>query len=88
MSHNLDSRPFHFIVNMDVALRRAEVLVPGQLHDDLGRDAAVGELGDEAAPSAVTRRALDASPPIQLSKQLAERIGRKGAVLLSAEQRG
>ena len=36
-----------------MSLRRAEVLVSGKLHDDLGRDAAVGELGDEAASPAV-----------------------------------
>ena len=72
---------------MDVSLRRAEVLVSGQLHDDLGRYAAVCELGYEAAPPAVAGCSFDASFPIKLSKQLAERIGREGAVFLSAEQR-
>ena len=52
MSHNLDSRAIHLVVDLDVSLRRAHVLVPGKLHDHLGRDAAVGELGDKAAPPA------------------------------------
>ncbi len=88
VSHNLHSRSFHLVIHEYVALRGAEVLVPGKLHDDLGRDAAVRELGDEAAPPAVAGCALDASPPIKLSEQLAERIWREGTVLLSAEQRG
>ncbi len=78
MSHNLHSRTLHLVIDVDVALRAAEVFVPGKLHDDLGRDAAVDELGDEAASSAVAGCALDASLPVQLSEQLAERIGREG----------
>ncbi len=46
---------------MDVALRRAEVLMPGKLHDHLGRYTAVGELGNEAAPPAVACCSFDAS---------------------------
>ncbi len=49
---SLHGRPLHLVVDLDVPLRRAEVLVSGKLHDDLGRDAAVGELGDKTAPSA------------------------------------
>ncbi len=52
MSHNLNSRTFHSVIDFYVALRRAEVPVPSKLHDDLGRNAAVGELGDNAAPRA------------------------------------
>ena len=78
----------HSVINFDVSLRRAEVLVPGKLPDHLGRDAAVGELGDEAAPPAVAGCAFDASLAVQLSKQLAERICREGGVFLSTEQRG
>ncbi len=63
-------------------------IMPGKLHDRLGRDAAVGEVGDKSPSSAMARRALDASLPVQLSKRRAEGICRKGAVLLSAEQRG
>ena len=65
-----------------------EGLMPSKLHDHLGRDTAVRELGDKAAPPAVAGRALDASLPIKLSKQLAERICREGTIFLSAEQRG
>jgi len=50
VSHNLHGRTLHSVINFDVSLQRAEVLMPGKLHDDLGRDAAVGELGDKAAP--------------------------------------
>ena len=81
MSHNLDSRPLHLVIDLDIALRRAEVLMSGKLHNHLGRDAAVRELGDKAAPPAVAGRTLDASLPIQLSKQLAERSCREGGVL-------
>ncbi len=73
---------------MDVALRCAEVLMTRQFHNHLGRDATVRELGDEAAPPAVAGCAFDASLPVQLSKQVAERTCREGTVLLSAEQRG
>ncbi len=52
MSHDLDGRPLHLVVDLDVSLRRAEVLMPGKLHDHLGRDAAVDELGDKAVPPA------------------------------------
>ncbi len=62
--------------------------VPSKLHDDLGRDTAVRELGNKAAPPAVAGCTFDASLAVQLSEQLAERIGREGTVLLSAEQRG
>ena len=88
MSHNFHRRPLHLIVDLDIPLRRTEVLMSGKLHNDFGRDAAVRELGDEAAFSAMACRSLDASPPIKLSEQLAERIRREGAVFLSAEQRG
>ena len=50
----------HFVVDVDIALRRAEVLVTGERHDDLGADAAVGELGDERPPAAVGRATIDA----------------------------
>ncbi len=33
---DLDRRPLHFDVDLDVSLRGAEVLVAGELHDDLG----------------------------------------------------
>ncbi len=52
MSHDLDRSPLHFVIHVDIALRGAEVLMPGKLHDHLGRDAAVGELGDKAVPPA------------------------------------
>ncbi len=74
MSHNLHSRTLHLVIDVDVALRCAEVLMPSKLHNDLGRDAAVRELGDKATPSAVAGCALDASLPVQLSEQLAERL--------------
>ena len=48
--------------------------MPSKLHDNLGRDATVRELGDEAAASAVAGCALDASLPVQLFEQLAERL--------------
>ena len=51
----------HFVVDVDVALGGAEVLVTGEGHDDLGAHAAVGEFGDERAPPAVGRAARDAS---------------------------
>ena len=87
VSHNLHSRTLHSVINFDVFLRRAEIFVPCKLHNHLGRNTAVRKFGDKAASSAVAGCAFDASFPIKLSKQLAEGIGRKGAVLLSAEQR-
>ncbi len=62
MSHDLDSRPPHPIVDLDAALRRAVGLMPGKRHDRRGRDAAVGELGDKAAPPA-RRLRIDGDAP-------------------------
>ncbi len=74
MSHNLHSRLFHLVIYGYIFLGAAEEFVPNKLHDHLGRDAAVRELGDKSPPPAVARRALDASLAVQLSEQLAERL--------------
>jgi hypothetical protein len=63
VSHNLHGRTLHLIIHVDISLGCAEVLVPGKLHDRLGRDAAVGELGNETASSAVAGCAFDAGRP-------------------------
>ena len=44
-------------------------------HDDLGRDAAVGELGDEAASAAMAGCPIDPGSAVKLREQLAKRVG-------------
>ncbi len=47
VSHNLHSRLFHLVIYGYIFLGAAEEFVPNKLHDHLGRDAAVRELGDK-----------------------------------------
>ena len=83
---DLDRRSLHLIVDPDVSLRRAKVLVAGELHDDLGGDAAVGKLGDETTAAAVAGCAVDPSPAIKLPEQWAQRVGRERAALLAGQE--
>lgn len=90
--HPVRLQPFngvaqHALVHLDVALRRGEVLVPGQGHDDLGRGAVVRQLRDERAAPAVAGRPVDAGLAVDLTEQLVKGIRRKGRPLLRHEQR-
>lgn len=50
---HVDSGTHHARVHVDIPLGGAKVPVTGEGHDDLGADAAVRELGDEPATTAV-----------------------------------
>ncbi len=56
---DLDRRPLHLIVDVDISLCCRQILMTSQFHDDLRADATVGELGDERATTAVAGSAVD-----------------------------
>ena len=56
---HLHRRPLHLVVDLDISLRGTEVLVARKLHDHLGRNPGVGELGNERASSAVAGSTVD-----------------------------
>ena len=64
------------------------MLVPRQLHDDLGRDAGMGKFGDEAPAATMAGCAVDPCPAVKLSEQLAKCVGRERTALLAEEQSG
>ena len=59
-SNNLDSSPHEIVIHFYIPLRRGEMLVTGQLHDDLRRDAGVGQLRDEPPPAGMARGSVKA----------------------------
>ncbi len=56
--------------------------MPRQLHDDLGADAAVGQLGDEPTPAAVAGGSVQTGLLVQVAHQLAQGVGAEGRPLL------
>ena len=49
--NNLNGSPHKVVIHFYVPLRRGEMLVTGQLHDDLRAYAAVGQLRDKPTPA-------------------------------------
>jgi hypothetical protein len=84
---NRHSRPHHVVVHVDVALRRAQVLVPRQRHNHLRAYAAVRQLGNKPASARVTARAAYARQLVNLPHKLRQRVRQKVPVLLRCQQR-
>ena len=49
--NDLNGGPHEIVIHFYIPLRRGEMLVAGQLHDDLRTDAAVCQFGDEPPPA-------------------------------------
>ena len=60
--------------------------MPGQLHDDLGADAAMGQLGDEPAPARMAGGSVETGGVIQIAHELAERVCGKRRPLLGHQE--
>lgn len=85
---HLNGRLHHVRGAIDVALGGGQVLVPGQGHDYLRADAAMGKPGYEPPPAAVAARPINTGFLVQMAEQLAEGVGREGRLLLRQEERG
>ena len=52
----LDSRPLHLVIDLNLPLGRDEVFVSSQFHNELGREAGMSKLGDEASATRCRRQ--------------------------------
>ena len=60
--------------------------MPGQLHDDLGADAAVREFRNEPASAGMAGGSVETGLLVQLPHQLAQRVRRKRRPLLRHQE--
>ena len=85
-SEHLDGCPHQIVIHFYIPLGGGQVLVPGQLHDDLRADARVRQLGDEPAPTGMAGGTIEAGLLVEVAHELAKRVGAERRPLLRLEQ--
>ena len=86
MLKHLNGSPHQVVIHFYIALGGRQVLVPGQLHDDLRRDSGVCQLGDEPPPAGMAGGSVETGGIVEIAHQLAQGVRGKRRPLLGHQE--